>query len=78
MNTFVTDTNPSLGNTDMTQVIDAPRTARFAAVAAMTRPTEATRLLRDAAFVMAMTQKVKAEITRPTLRPASRIAELVG
>jgi len=62
----------------MTQVIDAPRTARFAAIAPMTRSTEATRILRDAAFVMAMTQKVKAEITRPTHRLASRIAEFVG
>jgi len=60
----------------MTQVIDAPRTARFAKI---TRTNEAETILRDAAFVMAMTQKVKSEMTRPTLRqPSPRLAALVG
>ena len=36
-------------------------------------------MMREAAFVMAMTQKVKSEMTRPTLRqPSPRLAALVG
>ncbi len=63
----------------MTQVINAPRTARFAKIASVARPHQAEQILRDAAFVMALTQKVKSEMIRPTCRQSSpRLAALVG
>jgi hypothetical protein len=58
----------------MTPTINATKTAPA------TRTAEAEQLLRDAAFVLKMVRKVKAEIVRDAARPftAPRAAERTG
>ena len=58
----------------MTPTINATKTAPVA------RTAEAERMLRDAAFVLKMTRRVKAEIVRDAARPltAFHAAERAG
>ncbi len=58
----------------MTPTINATKTAPVA------RTAEAERFLRDAAFVLKMTRRVKAEIVRDAARPltALPVAERAG
>jgi hypothetical protein len=58
----------------MTPTINATKTAPVA------RTAEAEQLLRDAAFVLKMTRRVKAEIVRDAARPlaAPQVAERTG
>jgi hypothetical protein len=58
----------------MTPTLNATKTAPVA------RTAEAERLLRDAAFVLKLTRRVKAEIIRDAARPATtpRVAERTG
>ena len=58
----------------MTPTLNATKTAPVA------RTAEAEQLLRDAAFVLKMTRRVKAEIIRDAARPltAPQVAERTG
>lgn len=58
----------------MTPTLNATKTAPVA------RTAEAERLLRDAAFVLKLTRRVKADIIRDAARPAAapQVAERTG